>query len=1107
MVFQRHIDKSSFNAIPIKANKLLQLILILLIVIGIKLWHLSVIQHDTRLDSALKARKKVVVEPADRGTIRDRYNILLAHNKIAYRVNLIYNQMLQIPQVAFETDASGAKKKRYPRREYIQNLSSKLAAVLQLDPLRIEDEIHSNAVFYGHTPYLIKDQISESEYYKLRMMEKDWPGLSCQRYPKRHYPCGKVGSHVIGYLGPMPKARYDAILTEIKELELYIKQLEDRVLEDPVIPQGISSYGHAKRRLSELQDLAYSISDHVGLLGVEQAFEEDLRGYSGKKIYFSDARGNFLRPLSGSHRSIPGKRLYLTVSKELQEFSEQLLCQSEEDREVLTQRRQKTPWVRGGAIVAMEPNTGELLAFASFPRFDPNDFSSTKSRANSTLWWENPTLQWLENESAFAALWDGLMPLSKEEYSEKSGEFSEEKKPLSWDLYLKWLLPDDSAIKSLIHENIQLKSLIDVQKAFSSIMAIAPTYSASDIVSFLYPSQQNKGKQHLMEKDALQFFQDISEQKKILDKSLRSLDDNRDKLLFLDLCRLVLNADFVADEIGKTINQLTIAQFKGMTRAYITVLEEVRQEVRKIFRSHDFAQFRRDNEKQFLKNKRLEERTKKKAPRPYLEHIDREEKEQFERFWGKWKRFFMEYTVLKKSSLPDSKQESLTPYFQALEGAIDAGALDEKMSKLEVESRIPFMGIFRSFFDLKEPLYGSYANCKVLKDLARAFSPSLGPGHLTSLAYRNPTAQGSIFKIVTAYAALCQKYREDGEHADFRLFEMIDRVFQQGGKTYVGTFMDGQLIPQLYKGGRIPKSLTKNIGKVDLARAIETSSDPYFSLLAAEYLKDPDDLISAAKHFGYGDVTGIKLPHEAKGSLPSDLKTNKTGLYAFAIGQGAFTATPIQSAVMISGIANGGRLLQPKIDKMLVGRGCFYDKELKLNKEYPLKKALHAVGLDFQLFLAKLPPQEKPTLQMSEPVIRETLFLPERIRQELLYGMKRVVARLQRDGRRQFTAMFAKHPKMGKDFQKTGQDIVGKTSTAEFKERLSPFESPEIRNHIWFGGTAFDNRKQYVFHDAFGKPELVVVVYLRYGGYGKETAPLAICVAKKWRDIKERHGE
>ena len=103
--------------------------------------------------------------------------------------------------------------------------------------------------------------------------------------------------------------------------------------------------------------------------------------------------------------------------------------------------------------------------------------------------------------------------------------------------------------------------------------------------------------------------------------------------------------------------------------------------------------------------------------------------------------------------------------------------------------------------------------------LAGSFVRTTSAGYMRSYAFRQTTIQGSIFKLVTAYAGLKQRYLELGgicTPADLRLFDMSDNIFMANRRTFVGYFHDGTPIPQLHKGGRIPKSLHHNIGKIDL---------------------------------------------------------------------------------------------------------------------------------------------------------------------------------------------------------------------------------------------------------------------------------------------------
>ena len=120
-----------------------------------------------------------------------------------------------------------------------------------------------------------------------------------------------------------------------------------------------------------------------------------------------------LKELPGGKDPLSGNRLKLTLSAELQAFAEQLLIQNEDVRQgyasvsdvpggLLT----KQPWMKGGAIIAMDPQNGEILAMASYPRFDPNDFIVSGNPEISSQK-RNNIQRWLEQEEYIAQVWDG----------------------------------------------------------------------------------------------------------------------------------------------------------------------------------------------------------------------------------------------------------------------------------------------------------------------------------------------------------------------------------------------------------------------------------------------------------------------------------------------------------------------------------------------------------------------------------------------------------------------------------------------------------------------------------------------------------------------------
>jgi cell division protein FtsI/penicillin-binding protein 2 len=89
-------------------------------------------------------------------------------------------------------------------------------------------------------------------------------------------------------------------------------------------------------------------------------------------------------------------------------------------------------------------------------------------------------------------------------------------------------------------------------------------------------------------------------------------------------------------------------------------------------------------------------------------------------------------------------------------------------------------------------------------------------------------------------------------------------------------------------------------------------------LLATDYLPKPEVLNDTARLFGFGEKTGIDLPGEIAGCLPKDLKTNRTGLYSYAMGQHAFVSTPLQTALFFASLCQG-HLYKPQIYRALTG--------------------------------------------------------------------------------------------------------------------------------------------------------------------------------------------
>lgn len=1034
--------------IPAKVHTILNIVLAGFLLIILRLWYLSMAQHDEKLQESRLPGRRTVLESAVRGTIRDRFNEPLALNKLRYQAAILYSDMKVIPSQAWEVSPEGKKVKVFKRKIYIKELADLLAEELKLDSGRLEDEIHAKASQFYNVPFVIKENLNQEEYARIQMLAKDWPGLVAKKTYTRVYPKGKVAADVIGYLGAISKKEYEGIIREREELKLFLEGID--LGADLPLPEGYRSLEGVKRRLKELEELAYTAADSVGKTGIEAQFEELLRGFQGKKTFFADASGHKLREYPGTREAVSGKRLLLSLSAELQEYAEKLLALSEETRDTRVKRAEKTvaaekaPFIKGGAIIALDPQTGEVLTLASYPRFDPNDFIQKK---------EDKIHSWLENEVAAASIWDGQKPLTRERYASDEDLIWDEEKPLTWELYLDLILAKESELKPELLGTIE------------------------------------KGV-----------------------KALKNPSSYDPKLI--DLFSVALDERLFSPALLKATGRWKIADHRLHEQAYACLECGVEEIIRHLFRQHDFALWRAENEKAFMQEKRALEAAQNKYPRPYLDYLDEEEKNQFSLLWEGNKNAFIHAFLTGKGEM--------SPYLEALtlwRKEIALGAhpevswlegykrLKQALEALPEGLRYDYLLTLRTWRDLTRPLKFPWRIAKkgaphlLESHLARAFYPTYGWGFGRSHAFRQSTIQGSIFKLITAYTALSQKWQK---HESLQLLKIDDRNFKIGSHSYVGYFADGKPIPQHYKGGRIPRSRAPHLGPMDLLTAIELSSNPYFALLASDVIEKPSDLVEIAAQFSYGQKTGIDLPYELSGKLPNDLENNPTGLYATAIGQHNLIVTPLQTAVMLSTLANGGKVLKPQILTLKAGKrnGKLYD-EIPFLPRYPYKEELYLAGIDFPL-LALPPSQEESLITRVLPEVQRELFLPEKIRQILLEGMRRVVKRQTKSSLFTLSRIYKDHPEFIADFVDMKNHIVGKTSTSEAIERLD-FDKPDdqaLYTHVWFGGISFN---QPVRPLRFLEPDLIVVVYLRYGGYGNEAAPLAAQIVRKWREIKQKH--
>ena len=280
---------------------------------------------------------------------------------------------------------------------------------------------------------------------------------------------------------------------------------------------------------------------------------------------------------------------------------------------------------------------------------------------------------------------------------------------------------------------------------------------------------------------------------------------------------------------------------------------------------------------------------------------------------------------------------------------------------------------------------------------------------LNNRALRGRYSPGSTFKIVMAVAAL-----EEG------VVDADERVTCNGGGTFYGRFY------QCWGAH----------GSVDMREALERSCNTYFYTLGRKM--EVDQIHKWATALGLGVMSGIDLPHEVQGLVPSTAwKREARGepwypgeTISVAIGQGAVGVTPLSLAVMMATVANGGTRVTPHL--------------------------LKAVN-DGDGWVPVQPPGPRSQVQLSPETLRVVTD-----------GLWRVVNGQGTGGRGRIE----------------GRDVIGKTGTAQvisLQGRATVGETdPEFFNHGWF-----------VFAAPAHAPEIAGVVFGEHNEHGSLSAPIA----------------
>ncbi|HEX9926686.1 MAG TPA: penicillin-binding protein 2 [Anaerolineae bacterium] len=322
-------------------------VLLVFVVMATQLWNLQVIQGETYKELADANRFRLTQVPASRGVIYDRDGELLVRNRPIYNVAVIpaylpedataeakifarLSELLTLPITTQIEPAVGHNNgyfqnishhqyNRQLQRQIVNPRSRRFANA----PLGIRDAVNQNRTFAPFFPVTVATDVDPIVIAKIDEERLDLPGVLIDIVPTREYLFDELLSHIMGYVGPIPAEQF-----------------------------------------AELQTQGYDLTDEIGLAGLEFEYESRLRGIKGLENIEVDFIGQKIRTVSQAIQVRPGHNLRLSIDIGLQKATAEAL-QAEMDEIGSSQ----------GVAIAMNPQTGEILAMVSLPNYDNNMFA------------------------------------------------------------------------------------------------------------------------------------------------------------------------------------------------------------------------------------------------------------------------------------------------------------------------------------------------------------------------------------------------------------------------------------------------------------------------------------------------------------------------------------------------------------------------------------------------------------------------------------------------------------------------------------------------------------------------------------------------------------
>ena len=291
-----------------------------------QLWHVQIDKGKFYNDKIRGSGEVTVRIPSVRGEIRDRRGLSLVTNRPSFSVEFYLKEMVTGYQQAFGKKNTPTLTHEFTvKGVYKKDTQPDVGRIVhdivlpRMAELGIHEEIDADDLqkhYYNETlvPYTYLDDIDFAQMAKLSERDLGLPGARVAIGGVRVYPYGALAAHILGYVGPADTDPDDA------------------------------------------KNFSYYQPDVEGKNNVEQAMDRWLRGEPGKRIINKSPKG-VIQGEKGIVPPIPGSNVYLTIDARIQTIAENAMRV-----------------VGRGAAVVVDPKTGDVLAMASVPSFDPNAF-------------------------------------------------------------------------------------------------------------------------------------------------------------------------------------------------------------------------------------------------------------------------------------------------------------------------------------------------------------------------------------------------------------------------------------------------------------------------------------------------------------------------------------------------------------------------------------------------------------------------------------------------------------------------------------------------------------------------------------------------------------